>query len=101
MITGFESGDGEISLWVLVSDDGGAEVLSYEGVCSDGINEWRGVGKSSRIIVSGLTNGIAHTCAVTVTNSVGTSLSSVTSQPITPEEVIVGLPVWLLYQATQ
>lgn len=101
VITGFESGDGEISLWVLVSDDGGAEVLSYEGVCSDGINEWRGVGKSSRIIVSGLTNGIAHTCAVTVTNSVGTSLSSVTSQPITPEEVIVGLPVWLLYQATQ
>ena len=63
---------------------GGAEVLSYEGVCSDGINEWRGVGKSSRIIVSGLTNGIAHTCAVTVTNSVGTSLSSVTSQPISP-----------------
>jgi hypothetical protein len=39
---------------------------------------------------------------VTVTNAIGTSVSSAATGSITPEEGIGGgLPVWLLYQATQ
>jgi hypothetical protein len=38
---------------------------------------------------------------VTVSNAIGTSVSSAATGNITPEESIGGLPVWLLYQATQ
>ena len=38
---------------------------------------------------------------VTATNAMGTSAASSTTASITPEEVATGLPIWLLYQATQ
>jgi hypothetical protein len=38
---------------------------------------------------------------VTATNAVGTSQSSARTEPITPDGLSYGLPVWLLYEATQ
>ena len=52
-------------------------------------------------MISGLTNETAYTCTVTATNAMGTSAASSATASITPEEVATGLPIWLLYQATQ
>jgi hypothetical protein len=93
--------DGEIILTVSVSDNGGAEITGYEATCTDGTNTFTGTSTSSPITVSGLTNDVPYTCTVTATNSVGTSSASAATDPITPEETSTGLPIWLLYQATQ
>ena len=96
-----EAGDGEILIHVVVPFDGGSEVTLYSATCTDGTNILTGASTSSPITVSGLTNGVAYTCSVTATNSVGTSSASAATDPITPEEASTGLPIWLLYQATQ
>ena len=80
---------------------GGAEITDYDATCTDGANTYTGTSTTSPITVSGLTNGVAYTCTVTATNSVGTSSASAATAPITPEEGSTGLPIWLLYQATQ
>ncbi|MDA8554022.1 proprotein convertase P-domain-containing protein [Luminiphilus sp.] len=95
--------DGEIILYALVSGDAGAAITRYDAVCTDGIATFSGSSISSRIRVAGLTNGVAYTCKVTATNAVGSSPVSLATSPITPMELeqLGGLPVWLLYQATQ
>ena len=93
--------DGKIILTVSVSDNGGAEITRYEATCADGTNTYTGTSTSSPITVSGLTNGVAYTCTVTATNSVGTSSASAATAPITPEESTDSLPIWLLYKASQ
>ena len=93
--------DGKIILTVSVSDNGGTDITGYEATCTDGTNTFTGTSTSSPITVSGLTNDVAYTCTVTATNSVGTSTASAATNPITPEEASTGLPIWLLYQATQ
>jgi hypothetical protein len=60
-----------------------------------------GSSAGSPVTVAGLVNGTAYSCSVTVSNAIGTSVSSAATGNITPEESIGGLPVWLLYQATQ
>ena len=97
--TDFE--DGKIILTVSVSDNGGAEITRYEATCTDSTNTYIGTSTSSPVTVSGLTNGVAYTCTVTATNSVGVSSASSATDPITPEAAATGLPIWLLYQATQ
>ena len=91
--------DGKIILTVSLSDNG-AEIR-YDATCTDGTNTYIGTSTSSPITVSGLTNDVAYTCTVTATNSVGTSSASTATAPITPEETTTGLPVWLLYKASQ
>ena len=93
--------DGKIILYVSVGDDGGSSLIGYEATCTDGNNIFTGTSPSSPITVSGLTNDVAYTCRLTATNSVGTSSASAATEPITPEEILTGLPIWLLYQATQ
>ena len=101
-ITSTDSEDGEIILNVSVSDNGGANIARYDATCTDGTNTYTGTSTSSPVIVSGLTNGVAYTCTVAVTNSANlTSAPSAATAPIIPEELILGLPIWLLYQATQ
>jgi hypothetical protein len=96
------SGDGEIILEISISDNGGANITRYDASCTDGTNTYTGTSASSPITVSGLTNDVAYTCTVTATNSVGESSASSATAPITPEEKVgSGLPIWLLYQATQ
>ena len=100
-ITRTDYGDGEIYLYVTVSDDGGSAVTGYTASCTDGTTTFTGTGADSPITVSGLTNDTAYTCTVTATNAMGTSAASSATASITPEEVATGLPIWLLYQATQ
>ena len=99
-MTRSDYGDGELYLYVTANFDGGATITSYTATCTDGTNTYTGTGTSSPITVSGLTNDVAYTCTVTATNSVGTSSASAATDPITPEEMSTGLPIWLLYQAT-
>lgn len=97
-----DAGDAEILLEISVSDDGGSQVTKYDATCTDGTNTFTGTSTASPITVSGLTNGVAYTCTVTATNSVGTSTSSAPTARITPEEQVGGgLPIWLLYQISQ
>ena len=101
-ITSTDYEDGTIILTVSVSNNGGAKIRRYDAACSDGTDVFTGTSTSSPITVSGLTNGVAYTCTVTATNSVGTSSASAATAPIIPEEQVSGgLPIWLLYQATQ
>ncbi|MDC3016041.1 fibronectin type III domain-containing protein, partial [Luminiphilus sp.] len=99
-IIDFDYADGEIKVRV-TADDGGSPITSYTATCTDGTNTFTGTSTSSPITVSGLTNDVAYTCTVTATNSVGTSSASAATDPITPEKTSTGLPIWLLYQATQ
>ena len=91
-------GDGEIILYV--SAGTGGTPSSYTASCTDGASTISGTGTSSPITVSGLTNGTAYTCTVTATNAFDTSAASSATSSITPEATS-GLPIWLLYQATQ
>ena len=100
-ITSTDYEDGKIILTVSVSDNGGTDITGYDATCTDGTNAYTGTSTSSPITVSGLTNDVPYTCTVTATNSVGTSSASAATAPITPEETSTGLPIWLLYQATQ
>ena len=100
-INRYDYGDGEIYLYVSVSNDGGADINEYEATCTDGNISFTGTGASSPVTISGLTNGTAYTCTVTATNTMGTSVASSATVFITPEESSAGLPIWLLYQATQ
>ena len=101
IISSTDSGNGELTLFVSESSQS-TTVDSYTATCTDGTNTYTGTSTSSPITVSGLTNGVAYTCTVTATNSVGTSSASAATAPIIPEEQVSGrLPIWLLYQATQ
>ena len=100
-ITRTDVGDGEIYLSATVTDDGGRPVTSYLAHCTDGTNTYTGTSGTSAITVLGLSNEVAYTCTATATNSVGESSASAATDPITPEQIASGLPIWLLYQATQ
>ncbi len=100
-ITRTDYGDGKIYLYVSVSDDGGSAITEYTATCNDGSTAYAGVAEDSTVTVTGLTNDVAYTCTVTATNSAGTSPASAATDPITPQEMATGLPIWLLYQATQ
>ena len=76
-ITRTESGDGEIYLYVKVSDDGGPTITGYTASCTDGTTTFTGTGTESPITVGGLTNYTEYSCTVTATNDIGTSAASV------------------------
>ena len=76
-ITRTESGDGEIYLYVTVSDDGGPTITGYTASCTDGTTTFTGTGTESPITVGGLTNYTEYSCTVTATNDIGTSAASV------------------------
>ena len=94
--------DGQIILRINLDDDGGVAVVSYDAICSDGVNQFDGSSVSPVVVIRGLTNGVSYTCAVTATNSINLiSEPSAMTSPITPEEVVSGLPIWLLYEASK
>jgi hypothetical protein len=100
-ITNTDYGNEEIYLSVSVSNNGGSTISSYTATCTDGTTQYTGTSSTSRITVSGLTNGVGYSCSVTATNAAGTSAASATSPPIVPEYTPVGLPIWLLYEAAK
>jgi len=94
--------DGQIILSINLDDDGGVAVVSYDAICSDGVGQFEGSSASPVVVIPGLTNGVSYTCSVTATNSINlTSEPSAMTGPITPEEVVSGLPIWLLYEASK
>ena len=100
-ITSTDYGDDEIYLSVSIANNGGSTISSYVATCTDGTTQYTGTSSTSRITVSGLTNGVGYSCSVTATNAAGTSSSSATSPPIVPEYIPTGLPIWLLYEASK
>ena len=93
--------DGAIRLTVSVADNGGANITNYKATCTDGLNAFTFNSSTTTITVRALTNGTTYTCTVTATNAAGISAASAPTAGITPEELATGLPIWLLYQATQ
>ena len=98
-ITNIDYGDEDI--YLTVSDSGSSTISSYTATCTDGTTEYTGTSSTSRITVSGLTNGVGYSCSVTATNAAGTSAPSAPSPPIVPEYIPTGLPIWLLYEAVK
>ena len=100
-ITRTNYGDGEIYLFFTVSNDGGSAITGYTASCTDGSATFTGTSTDSPITITGLTNGTAYNCTVTATNDIGTSADSSPTSSIRPEEAASGLPIWMLYIATQ
>ena len=95
--------DSAVLLYVTVGDNGGADVTGYDATCTDGNALITASSTTPLVTVSGLTNGTAYVCSVTVTNVMGISPVSSATASITPEatEDLGGVPIWLLYQASQ
>jgi hypothetical protein len=98
-ITNTDYGNEEI--YLTVADSGSSPITSYTATCTDGTAQYTGNSSTARITVSGLTNGVGYSCSVTSTNAAGTSKASASSPPIVPEYIPVGLPIWLLYEASK
>ena len=91
--------DGEIRIYVTPGDT--TPVAGYEASCSDGSTTYTGSSIRASVVITGLTNGVAYTCTVVGENSLGRSAASSWPSDITPEPVSRGLPLWLLYEASQ
>ena len=100
-ITRTDYGDGEIYLYVSAGADGGLGITSFTAACTDGTNTFIGTSNTSPITVSSLTNDVEYSCSVVATNALGDSAASAPSPPITPEFIPVGLPIWLLHEASK
>ena len=102
VITRTEEEDGTIILYVSVSDSGNSALSFFTATCRSGSNSVTATSTASSITLSGLDNTKSYICSVTASNENGhISESSLDTVSITPEAVSRGLPVWLLYQATQ
>ncbi|HEX4332091.1 MAG TPA: FG-GAP-like repeat-containing protein [Usitatibacter sp.] len=77
-------GNGTVTVAFTANGNGGNAITSYTATCGAQSNG----GASSPIVVSGLTNGVAVTCTVTATNSVGTSVASTASASVTPSSPV-------------
>ena len=93
--------DGTISLYATVGDDGGSPVTSFTAACRSGATTVIVSSSTSPITLSGLASGVSYVCSVTAANGLGTSVASALTPSISTEEIFSGLPIWLLYQATQ
>ena len=82
-ITNIEPGNGQVSISVSVTDDGGSPITGYTAYCFGDTFSF-GASPTSPITVSGLTNGVSYTCAATATNDIGDSPASSFSAPVTP-----------------
>jgi len=74
---------------------GGSAISTYTATCSAGGASRTGVGTTSPIDVTGLTNGTAYSCAITATNATGTSPSSTAASatpnlPVAPSAPTIG-----------
>ncbi len=77
---------GAVVAFTAPATDGGAAISAYSVTCSALSGALSATGTTSPITVTGMTNGTSYGCAMTATNSVGTSAvsPSVTVTPIAP-----------------
>jgi hypothetical protein len=95
-ILSVEAGDEEIIISVAATKD----ATSYLATCSGPDGTFTKRSNKTTIVVNGPRNGESYVCNVVAENSVGSSEPS-TQVSVTPEMAPSGLPIWLLYQATQ
>ena len=101
-ITSVEGEDGEIMLRVSVSHTGGSAIIRYTATCISGDHSVSSNSISSPIVVTGLDSIKSYICSVTATNASGhTSSPSQDTSSIVPADRPAGLPIWLLYRASQ
>ena len=102
VITATEEEDGKITLFVSISYTGDSGLDFFTATCRSGAENVTVTSVSSPITLTGMDETKTYTCSVTATNASGfTSAASQDISGITPVEMPAGLPVWLLYQATQ
>lgn len=73
---------------------------SYLATCSGSDGTFTQRSSTTTLVVSGSSNGVSYVCSVVAENSIGSSEPS-TQVSVTLEVAPSGLPIWLLYQATQ
>ena len=95
-ILSVEAGDEEIIILVAASEG----ATSYLATCSGSDGMFTKQSSTTTIVVNGPRNGVSYVCSVVAENSIGSSEPS-TQVSVTPEMAPSGLPIWLLYQATQ
>jgi len=88
-ITNIEPGNGQVSISVSMTDDGGSPITGYNAYCFGDTLSFD-TSSTSPITFSGLTNGEAYECLVTATNAVGTSPISESRAPVTPVAPLPG-----------
>ena len=96
--TDFE--EGTIFLYVTAEDNGSA-ITEFTATCTDGYKEFTSTSSTSPVVVEGLDSETAYICSVTAANGVGVSSPSITTDPLVPELIAAGLPIWLLYEASE
>lgn len=96
-----ETGDGEIIFSLAANDNGGSIILDYTATCEAGGVFATVTSETNQLVLSGLQNDVEYLCRVSARNSVDVSEESPVPRALTPESAQKGLPIWLLYQASQ
>ena len=95
-ILSVEASDEEITISVAAA----VGATSYLATCSGSNGTFVARSSTTTIVVNVPSNGVTYVCSVVAENSIGSSEPS-TEVSVTPEMAPSGLPIWLLYQATQ
>ena len=81
------AGNGQASLtFTTPSDNGGSAITSYTATSNPGGLTGTSAGAATAITVTGLENGTAYTFTVAASNATGTSLTTGTSNSVTPRD---------------
>lgn len=99
VITGITEVNGQL-LVSIVSGSVDDIVTTYTVTCSSTGGDLIATGTVSPVTVTGIEAGAGYSCTATATNGSGTSAASA-SVEIETEADANGLPIWLLYEASQ
>ena len=94
-------GDGEISIQVAATNDGGRPVLEFTVECSGGGQDFVAYSASPSITLTGLENGVSYACTVRARNVVGEGPAAAVSGSLAPVYIRRGIPLWLLKSAAK
>jgi subtilisin-like proprotein convertase family protein len=95
-----ESEDETAFVSVQSVSNGGLDILEYEAVCTSSEGSKTQRSNSKNIEVTSLINGVGYLCKARARNAQDWGPFS-DEKKVRPEEQLQGLPIWLLYVATQ
>ena len=101
LIDSYDTADGEITVSVVVGYDGGAPITQYFLTCSGGSETLTTSSSISTLTLTGLSNEVPYTCFAQAENDVTISEASQAISGVTPTAQDIGLPIWLLYEASK